>query len=199
MGMNLQKKEYLQQSIDRVVKGKEKGQISWATGLFLTLFLGIFLCAVSQLERYRAASLYLEDALAASNLASAVIDVEEYGVSHTILLTDPVEAYGRYLQAVKGNLNLNSEWRGNAGSLVQGPVRIVSYIVYNVKNGIVTIYRFDENGNLSQWQESLGNAESPNHVPIVSTSVYSELSFEVEGIFDIKVEAHKGNLVDITR
>lgn len=197
--MNLRKKECLQRSIDRAVNRKESGQTGWAAGLFLALFLGIFLCAVLQLERYRVTALYLEDALAASNLASAVIDVTEYGISHAILLADPREAYERYLWAVKGNLNLNDEWEGSAGSLVQGPVSVVNYIVYNVRNDIVTVYCFDANGELSQWQEALDNAKAPNNVSIVSTSVYSELGFEVRGFPGISVKAHKGVLVDITR
>lgn len=197
--MSLWKKECLQRSIDRAVNRKESGQTGWAAGLFLALFLGIFLCAVLQLERYRATALYLEDALAASNLASAVIDVAEYGISHTILLSDPREAYERYLLAVRGNLNLNDEWEGSAGSLVQGPVSVVNYIVYNVRDDMVTVYCFDADGVLSQWQEDLDNAKAPNNVSIVSTSVYSELRFEVIGFPGISVKAHKGVLADITR
>ena len=68
--MGLKKKECLLQST-------ESGQIGWALGLWFMLFLGILLCVILQLEVFRASSQYLEDALAASNLAAAVIDVEE--------------------------------------------------------------------------------------------------------------------------
>ena len=95
--MLLRKKEFLRQSTEnfndvnvcgfseKIFAGKEGGQTGGMAGLFITLFLGVMLCAVLQLEHYRAASLYLEDALAASNLASAVVDVQEYGISHNIL------------------------------------------------------------------------------------------------------------------
>ena len=51
----------------------ESGQVSWVLGLFLILFLAILLYMQLQLAMYKASARYLEDALALSNLASAVI------------------------------------------------------------------------------------------------------------------------------
>ena len=85
MAMNLKKNGYLLQST-------ESGQIQWVTGLWFLLFLGILLCAALQMDIYRSSSQYLEDALAASNLAAAVVDVEEYGISNEIRIDDPVKA-----------------------------------------------------------------------------------------------------------
>ena len=167
--------------------------------MFITLFLGVMLCAVLQLEHYRAASLYLEDARAASNRAAAGVDVQEYGISHNILIARPEEAYGTYRWAVRNNLNLNDAWEGQAGSLVQGPVRIVRYIVYNVGDGGVAVYHFDETGQMTHWQETPGNVTAPNGIPVETTSVYSEITFEVESFFGVTVTAHKGNLADISR
>lgn len=203
--MLLRKKEFLQGSIrnlqcpDRFFAGKKDGQIGCLFGLFITLLLGVMLCAVLQLEHYRAVSLYLEDALAASNLASAVVDVREYGISHSVLIARPEEAYKTYQWAVRGNLNLNAAWEGQAGSLVQGPVSIVQYIVYNVRDGEVAIYHFDEYGQMTQRREALGNVAAPNGITVENTSVYSEITFEAEGLFGVTVKAHKGNLADISR
>lgn len=203
--MPLRKKEFQQRNIRKskhskiLLAGKGAGQAGGTVGLFLTLFLGVMLCAVLQLEHYRAASLYLEDALAASNLASAVVDVREYGISHSILIARPEEAYQTYLWAVRGNLNLNDEWEGQAGSLVQGPVSVVRYIVYNVKGDEVAVYCFDRDGQMTQWREKLGNVAAPNGIPVDNTSVYSEIAFETEGLFGVKVRAHKGSLADISR
>lgn len=203
--MLLRKKGFLQRSINNSkyfqasFTAKKGGQIGGMVGLFLTLFLGVMLCAVLQLEHYRAVSLYLEDALAASNLASAVVDVQEYGISHSIWIARPEEAYEIYQWAVKGNLNLNEAWEGEAGSLVQGPVSIVRYIVYNVRGNEVTVYHFDVDGQMTQWQEILGNVAAPNGIPVENTSVYSEIAFDTEGLFGITTRAHKGNLADISR
>lgn len=195
--MSSRKRGSPRRSTERALKGWEEGQIGWTAGFFFALFTGVFLCAALQLERYRAASLYLEDALAASNLASAVIDVREYGISHKILIDDPQKAYERYRWAVQGNLNLDASWEGQAGGLVQGPVSIVRYMVYNVEAGGVTVYHFDEEGRMTQWREAPGCAVSPNGIAVENTSVYSEIAFEIQNLFGFTVKAHKANLADI--
>lgn len=175
----------------------ESGQVEWVTGVFFLLFLGILLCAFLQLEIFRSSSRYLEDALAASNLASAVIDVEEYGISHRVRIGDAKEAYERYRTAVKGNLNLDEAWECAGRSMISGPVRVVNYTVYNVSGNDVEISCFDEAGQLTQWQEQLGSAEAPNGKVIENTGVYSEIKYRVEGMLGVETEAHKGKLVDI--
>lgn len=199
MNMNLQRREYLPQSIKDVGMRRHAGAVQWTVGLFFLLFLAITLCGTLQLERYRTVSLYMEDALAASNLASAVIDLEEYGISHQILIEDPEAAYERYQWAVKGNLNLDDAWKGQEGGLVQDTVRIVDYRIYNVSDGSVTVYQYDENGVMRKWQGEIGSVEAPNGLPVDTTSVYSEAAFTVRGLFGVEAVAHKGNLVDITR
>lgn len=167
--------------------------------MFLVLFLAVFLQSLQQTAIYRGAALYLEDALALSNLASAVVDVEEYGISHRILVKDPEEAYRRYQWAVKENLNLDHNWTGPEGSIVSGPVRIINYTVYNVDENVVMIYRYDGEGPVAEWQEQLGNAAAPDGKLIQATSVYSELGFWVRSFPGILTEARKGKLVDIVR
>lgn len=188
--MSLRKKEFPPPST-------ECGQVEWAAGLFFLLFLGVLLCGLLQMDIYRSSSQYLEDALALSNLASAVVDVEEYGISHNLVITDPWLAYERYKTAVKGNLNLNDQWECPADGIITGPVNIVNFTVYSVSGSDVEISRFDENGLLTQWKETLGSAVAPNGITIEATGVYSEISYQLEGFLGIVVEAQKGKLVDV--
>lgn len=188
--MSLRKKEFLPLKT-------ESGKVEWVAGLFFLLFLGILLCATLQVDLFQSSSDYLEDALALSNLASAVIDVEEYGISHRLVISDPYQAYGRYREAVKGNLNLDENWQCPAERLISGPVRIVNYTVYSVSGNDVMVSSFDESGRMIQWTEALGSAVAPNGIPIESTGVYSEIAYQVEGFLGVKAEAHKGKLVDI--
>ncbi len=187
--MLLWKKEFLRQ--------KTKGQINGIAGLFFLLFLGILLATGLQVDAYRAASFYLEDALAASNLASALIDLEEYGISNAIIIENPMQAYERYCSALKGNLQLNEHWEGINKTLISGKVTVENFTVYNVQEDVVTVYSRDAAGQMNTWQGMLGTVKAPNDVLIESTSVYSEISFPVEGILGVNVEAHKGKLVDI--
>ena len=167
--------------------------------MFFILFLAVLLRSFQQIEAYRSAALYLEDALALSNLASAVVDVEEYGISHRILVEDPDAAYERYKWAVKENLNLDDTWTGAEGSIVTGTVRLMNYTVYNVNENTVTIYQYDGNGPVAEWQVELGEAAAPDGRVIEATSVYSEIAFWVRGFPGIEIEARKGKLADIVR
>lgn len=196
MDMNLWKKECLRQSIKPKAAD---GQTGWAAGLFFLLLLAVFLRSFQQIEAYRAAALYLEDALALSNLASALVDVEEYGISHRILVENPDEAYARYKWAVKGNLNLDDAWIGHEGGFITGTVRLINYTIYNVYDDTVIIYQYDGIGPVAQWQEKLGEAAAPDGRRIEATSVYSEIAFRLKSFPGIEVEARKGKLVDVVR
>ena len=176
---------------------RKSGQIEWVTGLFLVLFLAVLLSAQLQLDAYRAASLYLEDALAASNLASAVINLEEYGISHRIEIDDPVKAYERYLAALKLNLQLDENWEGSNKALISGKVEVTDYIVYNVDENIVTVYQVRANRQVEEWQGTLGSVKAPDGTVIESTGVYSRIKFPIEGFLGVTVEAEKGKLADI--
>lgn len=188
-------KSVRKQSFQRFAR--EYGQIEWMASFFFLLFLGILLCACLQVSAYRASSLYLEDALAASNLASAIIDLEEYGRTHVIMVADPQEAYERFCVAVRGNLQLNEAWECNNKALISGKVSVQSYIVYNVEEDVVTVYEVKNNGGVHSWQGKLGSVVAPNGKYVESTSIYSELAFPIDGLFGVTVNAHKGQLVDV--
>lgn len=192
--MNLQKKEYPRPRINLC---KSQGSIEVVTGMFFLLFMAVILCAEFQREVYRSASLYMEDTLAASNLASAVIDIEEYGISHKVQISDAARAYERYQSAVKENLQLNDNWESANSTLISGPVSIEKYIVYNVDNNGITIFSLNANGTITTSAGVLGRVTAPNGIGITNTSVYSEIAFPIKGLFGIQVRAHKGKLVDI--
>lgn len=175
----------------------ESGQIELVMGLFLILFVAVILCVGIQIEIYRAASLYMEDALAASNLASALINVEEYGISHSIIINDPQSSFEIYKSALKENLGLNEEWESENKELFSGKIVIEKYIIYNVYGDNVEILKVDNEGNVSVESRGMKEAAAPNGVPIEATGVYSEISFPIKGLFGITVNARKGKLVDV--
>ncbi|MCM1191537.1 MAG: hypothetical protein NC123_09280 [Butyrivibrio sp.] len=190
--MDLKKKGCLLQSTER-------GQIGWALGLWFMLFLGILLCALLQLEIFRASSQYMEDALAASNLAAAVIDVEEYGISHKLQIHDTGEAYDRYRKAVRANLSLNDLWECENKGLISGPVRIENFTVYNVSGSQVEVCSFGENGTEVRRYGTLGSETAPNGMKVENTGIYSEISYRIKGVLGIEVTARKGKLVDVVK
>lgn len=192
--MNLLKKEYPRPRINFT---RADGSVEWVTGVFFLLFMAVLLCGEFQGEVYRSANLYMEDALAASNLASAVIDIEEYGISHKVQISNPVQAFERYQNALKENLQLNDSWESANKALISGPVSIENYIIYNVIGEKIAIFSLTPNGTFGSGEGVLGRVTAPNGQYITNTSVYSEIAFPIEGLFGTQVRAHKGKLVDI--
>ena len=139
--MKYTRREYLRQKIKTKMWDTERGQVSWVFGLFLLLFLSILLCMQLQIALYRESAMYMEDALALSGLASAVIDVEEYGITQKVRITDPEEAYERYCHALKENLGLDDAVYAGNRKLISGQVTVQQYILYNVSGEQVEVWQ----------------------------------------------------------
>ncbi len=176
-----------------------EGKVEIITGMYLLLFLTIILSAQIQMGFFMTAGTFMEDALAASNLASAVIDVQEYGISHTLQIAVPDDAYAIYRDALKVNLGLDENWEHGNKSLISGPITIQEYAIYNVKKQDVTIHVFSGNGGYSAWmvKDGLGKVETPDGTIVKSTSIYSRISFPIKGVLGMSVYADKEKTVDI--
>ena len=174
--MKYGKREYrLPKTENRQETGKaESGQVSWVLGLFLILFLAILLYMQLQLAMYKASARYLEDALALSNLASAVIDIREYGSTHKVHITDQEQAYAGYCSAVRENLGLNENYEAK-----------------------VQVWERNGDGRILEWEGTLGEVRTPGGQTIENTGVYSEITYPVEGFLGITVTAEKSKLVDV--
>lgn len=182
----------------RSISEKDEGQVEWIAGMFFLLMLMVVMHTRLQLDSWSSTAVYLEDALAASNLASALIDVEEYGKTHKVCLSDEQKAFEIYQEAVKANLGLDEQWNCVNEGMITGPVEIVNYIIYNVDGQLVEVIRLNGNGELVERRKDiLGSVAAPDGSVVEYTGVYSEISFSVKGFPGLLVEAHKGKLVDI--
>ena len=181
--MKYGKREYrLPKTENRQETGKaESGQVSWVLGLFLILFLAILL--------------YMQ--LALSNLASAVIDIREYGSTHKVHITDQEQAYAGYCSAVRENLGLNENYEAVGHKLISGKVEIRNYIIYNVTGTKVQVWERNGDGRILEWEGTLGEVRTPGGQTIENTGVYSEITYPVEGFLGITVTAEKSKLVDV--
>ena len=183
--------------IRRWIIKKSKGELATFTMVYVLLFFTATVAFALQIRQYISLKTYTEDALAASNLASAVIDIQEYGVNHNLIIKDPAHAYSIYQDALKVNMGLNDHWEDPAG-MISSPVQVEQYIVYNVRGTEVEVTSFGENLNYSAT-ETLGSATSPNGRVIESTSIYSRISYQVTGYFGVTVPAVKDKLVDVVK
>ncbi len=182
----------------RNINVRDRGQAEWILGMFFLLVLIVLMNTMLTLASWRSTAGCLEDALAVSNLASALIDLEEYGRSHRVVIADAPAAYEIYTDAVRENLGLDENWECRNRTMIAGPVEIADYIIYNVDQNRVNAVRIGRDGKISErWRGALGAVKAPNGVTVECTGVYSEIRFEVEGFAGVLAQAHKGKLVDI--
>ena len=177
---------------------KQSGKIALCTGAYMIVFLVILVSVQLQMRVFMLTAAYMEDALATSNLASAVADVREYGKSHIIRIKSPDEAYRIYCEALKQNLSLDDNWESRQKKLISGTVEILKYEIYNVEKNNITIYSYGAEGeSVKKIPNGMGSVYTPEGVLVESTSVYSKIGFPVEGLFGIKIYAEKEKTVDI--
>lgn len=174
----------------------DKGQIGFCVSLFFLLFLSVLLTAQLQLEQVRASDAYLQDALAASGLACALIDIREYGSTHEVRIADVQGAYGQYCRSLKANLGLDENWECANRHLISGTVQLEDFTVYNVRGDEVEIHRISH-GREEASKGCLGAVRAPNGQIIEHTGIYSEISYPLKGVLGLTVQARKGKLVDI--
>lgn len=182
------------------MKAKTPGQVDIVVGMFFTVLLLVVVLFGFRATEYVITSAYVEDALAASNLASAVIDLEEYGRNHTIVVQDPQSAFLLYKEALCYNLQLDEFLNTTNREVIAGKVSILDYVIYNVSGESITVYSLDENGLLRDIQMyRLGDVITPDGVKVESTTIYSRVAFAVKGFGEQTYAATKEKSIDIVR
>lgn len=142
----------------------------------------------------------VEDALAASNLASAIIDWEEYGRNHTIKIGNVRQAFEQFREALIMNLRLDEQLNTTNHDFIYSQVSILEYIVYNVSGDKIDIWEMDGNGSVVvQRNGRLGEVFTPDAVKVEGTTIYSKVGFWVEGLMNREIYAQKEKSVDIKR
>lgn len=178
---------------------KREGKIEVGVPLYLLLFILVIIIYVIQMYKLRIVSAMAEDALAASNLAAAVVDIKEYGITGNLIIESPSSAYMVYQETLKVNMSLDDNWMSiNSNSVISGQVEIVDFIIYNVRGSNVEIHSFGRNPYSLIMENGLGTVSAPDGKIIENTSIYSCITFQVDVAFDITVPAKKYKLVDIT-
>ena len=173
-----------------------RGMAQPVFGFFALLFLLVMMSFILNICAYKAISDRLEDALAASGLAACVINIEQYGIDHSIIIDNAEEAYERYKETLDINLNLKNG-SPKALSFIEGPVRIENFRVYNVRGGTVTEIVVGESGVISTGNGRLGEFCAPNGQIIENTGIYSEISFPISGRFGRGIMARKSKLTAV--
>ena len=151
-----------------------------------------------KLLQYRTISAYVEDSLVAAELASAVVDIEEYGRTHRILVESPAAAFEKFKAALCYNLGLNEALESLGEEGLVGKVEILTYQIFNVNGDLVNVYFFGEDGALLRTESmALAQAYLPDGNRVETTSVYSKVGFFVVGLGGNRIYGTKEKTVDI--
>lgn len=188
---------------------KNKG----STGIIIsTMFLVwlVFIAAyMMQVHLYSSVATDTEDALASANLASAVIDIRQFGRDHSILINDVAGAYAYFSECLQANMNLDQNFVPLENvQLITSQVDVTAYVVYNVhSDGTITVHvnGSDPSGisaaGGSWYEDEYGvrhsNVVSPNGIEITETSIYSRVKFHVKGMLGLDPVANFEQLTDI--
>ena len=199
-GCQQQRIEYKWSTRLYVFPGKSKGQIEMAVGIFSVFLIAMVMMAGLKIAQFMITGAYVEDALAASNLASALIDVEEFGRSRVIRVADPIASYRIYKEALAQNLMLEEDGRSLQRELLEGDVEVTMYIIYNVDGDRVQVLSFfGESAQPEVEIYDLGQVYTPDGVLIETTTIYSRVKFQVRGIGQVFIRAEKEKSIDIKR
>lgn len=192
--LQYQKKECLR------LKIKTEGKVDIIVGMMMFLILLIAILFAFRISQYMVTAAGVEDALAASNLASAVVDLEEYGKSNTIHIPDAEAAFGIFREALCYNLELDQYMNTSNKNFLTAPVEIKEYRIFNVVGEKVHILVLDGNGCLCKEEcGSIGEVYTPDNILVETTTIYSRIGFWVEGLMGQQIYAEKEKSIDIKR
>jgi len=143
-----------------------------------------------------------QDTVALSNLASALIDKDEYSRSGIIRVKDFNTSYSVYEDALRENMNLSSDMYPTNSSYIHSKIDVLEYSIYNVVGLDIThIRRTVSNGTVLVetifYNGQLGRLQTPDGVIITNTTIYSKVGFTIRGFLNSAHYVCKEGCVDI--
>lgn len=187
-------------NVCQLLRIKSSGKIELFMGLLAVFLVTLVLFVCLKVSYFMIAGAYVEDALAASNLASALVDIEEYGKSYTLRIKNPQSAYEIYKEALAVNLALDENEISSQTELLKGQIKILSYMVYNVEGNRVNIFSLSESETMQLLAfGEVGAIHTPDGILVETTTVYSKISFGVKGLGKQYIYAEKEKSVDVKR
>ena len=179
---------------------KKQANVDVVAGMMFFLILVVTLFFGFRMTQYMITAAGVEDALAASNLASAVIDLEEYGKSNFICISNEERAFDIFRESLISNLKLDEELNTTNRNFLIGQVYIEEYRIYNVRKEQVDILIFNNGGEvISRTIGEKGKVWTPDNALVETTTIYSRITFKVEGLGGQELCGEKEKSIDIAR
>ncbi len=184
----------------RLQSSKKEGMIGLVISMFfllMVLVLAVYLVYLLSIVQIGAT---VEDALVASELAGALIDIERFGKTDEIVIEDTDRSYAFFYESLKNNLRLDGMGNSSMEELNCGPVSVLDFRVYNVYGEEVSEIVYDGKGRkIGENLGRLGEMKTPDNKEIVSSTIYGKIGFYVKGMNSTVIYGEKEKTVDIAR
>lgn len=178
---------------------KDKGAIEYSMSIILLMISVLLILFCFRIRSARVEKVYLEDGLASANLAAAVVDTDIYGETEKLFISDTSGAYERFKKSLKTNLNLDNGFMPENTFLMENPVEILEFRIYNVDEDMVTCVVYDEHGSRSTESSGLSHTVTPDGTEVESTTIYSKIEFDVKGFLNQRNRLTLENSVDVVK
>lgn len=188
----------------KIFTQKDNGGVSMPINLlFVFLFIVILFWIIIDYQRLQYLSNQITDVLTDAMLGAGTLTEDDaylLGLEDKIMLTNPKENYSTFQEILKKELDLTNTYEYTRNEMIRGKVNIEEFIVYNVDGPDVYQYTFYdlENYTLTEYPHGHGVVTAPNGMPVINTSLYTEISFNVNFIHK-EFAVVKEHMVDIRR
>lgn len=178
---------------------KKEGKIEIFISCIALIMVVLIVIMSVKLKEIKLTKNYIDDGLVSSLLASATIDLKEYGSSNNIINNDPEQSYYLFKETLKSNLNLNNDFSAKNSNLITDKVNIESFVIYNVKaSNDIEIIEVKDGKIVNRTKENSG-VTTPEGIKIENTTFYAKISFYVSGYLNNeKYKSVKEKSVDVT-
>ena len=105
-----------------------------------------------------------------------------------------------FREALICNLKLDDDLNTTNNNFLIGKVFIKDYRIYNVRDDLIDILIFNNLGEISSYTTgNTGEVFTPDNVCVETTTIYSKISFQVEGLAGREFVGEKEKSIDIVR
>ena len=147
-----------------------------------SIFIYIIMLLASSVLEFRTASYkskFIEKALKQSALSGLIYDVNEYGTTNLIKITDVDKSMEEFKHSLSTSLELDNNLTQIGHKFIEGTMDISKFIIYNeTPTGTQVITRGDM-GNSDVFYNGVTNMKTPSDIDVKHATLYVEVQFDV--------------------
>jgi hypothetical protein len=179
---------------------KKKGSIEMFISSLILITVSMIIVMSIKLREIKITKNLVEDGLVAATLASATVDLREYGATKRIVNRDFDKSFNDFTVSLKDNLKLDDNYKPINSRIICSKVNIENFIIYNISDNDIEVTRRSSDGSIEKSiiYNGVGSENTPDGVLIQTTTIYSKIAFKLKGYMNTEYDVYKEKSVDIT-